>query len=257
MNPTVIMPNREEASDDKLGGITEAFTMAREFLEVTGFHFGEASASANSPTRKSSLASWTNYYRSLVMKPGQIVQKLYPTISQYETLDAEVLKREKPQLIRQLNALKTQFEKEFQTLIEELSSIPQEVLLRGIMGEPSTHQTCKVSSYYIELQTEISTKIKKLTEIHSDIATRYAEIMVKVDYVNVSPPVARLSQSTGMLQPRSKYQPNPTFLEQGSNKDRSKPWYTTASDLMSESDITMITEWLHSSSHYTLFTDPA
>ena len=81
MNPTVIMPNREEASDDKLGGITEAFAMAREFLEVTVFHFGEASASANSPTRKSSLASWTNYYRSLVMKPGQIVQQLCPTIS--------------------------------------------------------------------------------------------------------------------------------------------------------------------------------
>ena len=80
--------------------------------------------------------------------------------------------------------------------------------------------------------------------------------MVKVDYVNVSPPVARLSQSTGMLQPRSKYQPNPTFLEQGSNKDRSKPWYTTVSDLMSESDITIITEWLHSGGHYTSYTDP-
>ena len=81
--------------------------------------------------------------------------------------------------------------------------------------------------------------------------------MVKVDYVNVSPPVARLSQSIGMLQPRSKNQPNPTFLEQGSNKDRSNPWYTTVSDLMSESDITIITEWLHSGGHYTLFTDPA
>ena len=81
--------------------------------------------------------------------------------------------------------------------------------------------------------------------------------MCKVDYVNVSPPVARLSQSMGMPQPRSKYQPNPTFLEQGSNKDRSNPWYTTASDLMSESDITIITEWLHSSGHDTLFTDPA
>ena len=109
----------------------------------------------------------------------------------------------------------------------------------------------------MKLQTEISTKITKLTEIHSDIATQYAEIMVKVDYVNVSPLVARLSQSMGMPQPRSKYQPNPTFLEQGSNKDRSNPWYTTASDLMSESDITIITEWLHSSGHDTLFTDPA
>ena len=94
----------------------------------------------------------------------------------------------------------------------------------------------------MELQTEISAKITKLTEIHSNIATRYAEIMIKVDYVDVSLPVARHSQSTGMPQHRSKYQPNPTFLEQGSNKDRSKPWYTTASDLMSESDITIITE---------------
>ena len=96
MNPTVIMPDREEASDNELGGIADTFAKAKEFLEVTGFHFGEAPALANSPTRKSSLASWTNYYRSLVMKPGQIVQQLYPTISQSEILEAEVLKREKP-----------------------------------------------------------------------------------------------------------------------------------------------------------------
>ena len=108
MNPTVIMPDREEASEDEIGGIADAFTKAKEFLEVTSFQFGEASAStSNSPTRKSSLASWTNYYRTLVMKLGQIVQQLYPTISQCETLEAKVLKREKPQLIRQLNALKT------------------------------------------------------------------------------------------------------------------------------------------------------
>ena len=189
----------EEASDDEIGGIADAFAKAKEFLEVTSFQFGEASTStSNSPTRKSSLASWTNYYRSLVMKPGQIVQQLYPTISQCETLEAEVLKREKPQLIRQLNALKTQFEKQFQILIEELSSIPQEVLLRGITGEPNAHQSRKVSLYYMELQTEITTKITKLTEIHSNIATRYAQIMIKVDYVDVSPPVARPSQSTGM-----------------------------------------------------------
>ena len=141
------------------------------------------------------------------MKPGQIVQKLYPTISQCEILDADILKREKPQLIRQLNTFKVQFDKEFQTLIEELSSVPQEVLLRGIMGEPTQHQTRKVSSYFMELQMEISTKIAKLTEILSDIASRYTEIMCKVDYVNISPPVARLSQSLGMPQPRSKYQP--------------------------------------------------
>ena len=44
VNPTVIMPDREEASEDELGGITDAFAKAKEFLEVTGFNFGEASA---------------------------------------------------------------------------------------------------------------------------------------------------------------------------------------------------------------------
>ena len=104
---------------------------------------------------------------------------------------------------------------------------------------------------------EISTKIAKLTGIHSNIASRYAEIMCKVDYVDFSPPVVRPSLSTAMPQSRSKYQPNPTFLEQGSNKDRNKPWYTTASDLMSESDITIIIEWLPSGGPYTVVTDPA
>ena len=95
MNPAVIMSG-EETSDDELGGIADAFTKAKEFLEVAGFNFGGAStASENSLTRKSSIATWTNYYRSLVMKQGQIVQQLYPTISQCEMLDAEVLKREK------------------------------------------------------------------------------------------------------------------------------------------------------------------
>ena len=83
------------------------------------------------------------------MKPGQIVQQLYPTISQCETLEAKVLKREKLQLIRQLNTLKTQFENQFLILIEELSSIPQEVQLRGITGKPNVHQSRKVSLYYM------------------------------------------------------------------------------------------------------------
>ena len=45
----------DEASDDEIGRFTDAFTKAKEFLEVTGFNFGEASAT--SPTRKSSLDS--------------------------------------------------------------------------------------------------------------------------------------------------------------------------------------------------------
>ena len=143
--------DRETTPDKELGKIAGTFAKVKEFLEVTGFNFGGSTrASEDSPTRKTSLSSWTNYYRSLVMKPGHIVQKLYPAISQCEILDAEVLKREKPQLVRQLNSLKLQFDKEFQTLIEELSSIPQEVLLRGFMGEPSQHQSCRVSAYFMD-----------------------------------------------------------------------------------------------------------
>ena len=132
--------DQETTPDDELGRISDTFTKVKEFLEVTRFNFGGSTrASEDSPTRKTTLTSWTNYYQSLVKKPGYIVQKLYPAINQCEILDAETLKREKPQLVWQLNSLKFQFDKEFQTLIKEISSIPQEVLLRGFIGEPTQH----------------------------------------------------------------------------------------------------------------------
>ena len=191
------------------------------------------------------------------MKPGHIVQKLYPAINQCQILDAEVLKREKPQFVRQLNSLKIQFNKEFQILIYELSTIPQEVLLRGFMGEPTQHQSRRVSAYFMELQMEVSNKIAKLTDINNDIATRYVRIMCKIDYADLAVPTVRPNQGAAVQPSRSKYQPNPTFLEQGGNKGRTQPWYTTASDLMTKSDITIITEWLHSGGPYTQYSDPA
>ena len=156
------------------------------------------------------------------MKPGQILQQLYPTIGQCETLDADTLKREKPQLIRQLNSLKAQFETHFNTLIEDLSDTPQDVLLRGIPGDLTSHQTRKVNLYYTDLQAEITTRITRLTDIHSNIAKLYARIMIKVDYADVAPAAARPSQRTGASQPKTKYQPQTTFLEQGGNKERAR-----------------------------------
>ena len=107
------------------------------------------------------------------------------------------MKRDKLQLIRQLNSLKAQFETHFHTLIEELSDTPQDVPLRGIPGDPTSHQTRKVNMYYTDLQAEITTRITRLTDIHSDIAKRYAWIMIKVDYADVAPAAARPSQSIG------------------------------------------------------------
>ena len=66
------------------------------------------------------------------MKLRHIIQKLYPTINQCETLDAKTLKPEKSQLIRQLHSLKAQYDKEYETLIEKLSSVTQDVLLRDL-----------------------------------------------------------------------------------------------------------------------------
>ena len=136
----------------ELDGIAETFAKVKEFLEVTGFNFGGSTRNAKeSPSRKAALSSWTNHYRSLVMKPGHIIQKLYPAISQCKVLDAEVLKTEKPQLVRQLHSLKLQFDKEFQILIERLSSVNQNVLLRGFGGQPTQHQSRKVDTYFMEL----------------------------------------------------------------------------------------------------------
>ena len=76
--------DRETTPDKELGGIAGTFAKVKEFLEVTGFNFGGSTrASKDSPTRKTSLSSWTNYYRSLVMKPGHIVQKI---ISRYQPM---------------------------------------------------------------------------------------------------------------------------------------------------------------------------
>ena len=74
---------QETTPDKDLGRIADTFAKVKEFLEVTGFNFGGSTrGSEDSPTRKTSLICWTNYYRRLVMKPGHIVQKLYPAINQ-------------------------------------------------------------------------------------------------------------------------------------------------------------------------------
>ena len=76
----------------------------------------------------------------------------------------------------------------------------------------------------MELQMEVSMKIGKLTDIDNDIATRYANIMYKVDFSDLPIPMARPSQAATAQPSHNKYSPNPTFLEQGGNKGRTQPW---------------------------------
>ena len=99
----------------------------------------------------------------------------------------------------------------------------------------------------------VSAKIAKLTGINNNIASRYAGIMYKVDFSDLPIPTTRQSQ-TGTAQPsRSKYIPNPAFLEQGGNKGRAQLWYNTANNIMTISDITIIKDWLLSGGSYTSY----
>ena len=54
--------------------------------------------------------------------------------------------------------------------------------------------------------------------------------------------------------PRShKFHPIQDFLP----KERSQPWYTTASDFITDKDFSIILEWLRSGGQYTTYADPA
>ena len=108
----------------------------------------------------------------------------------------------------------------------------------------------------MELQVEVSIKIGKLMDIDASIGRRYASIIQNVDFADLPIPTGKPTQATTTQPSHNKYSPNPTFLEQGGNKDRTKPWYTTASDLMTESDITIIQEWLLSGGPYTMYSEP-
>ena len=98
---------------------------------------------------------------------------------------------------------------------------------------------------------EVYNKISKLAGIDSDIGSRYARILNEVNFFDLPVPAARQGQA-GPAQPsHGRYNPNPTFLEQGANKNRQQPWYTTASNQMTVLDITIIEEWLLSGGPYT------
>ena len=82
--PPPVVPPAEE-----LDQINETFGKVREFMEVGRFSLGQLENNeALSPNRHAALNTWTNYYQSLVMKPGHIVKRLYPVIAQCETVNA-------------------------------------------------------------------------------------------------------------------------------------------------------------------------
>ena len=131
------MSNSEDKNEHvgELDKIAETFAKVKEFLEAGEFTLRAMGPNeVTTPVRRLALSTWSNYYKSLVMKPGHTIQKLYPALYQCEAMDAEILKTEKSHLVRQLHGLKQQYDTEFQTLIERLSNVTQDVLLRGFRG---------------------------------------------------------------------------------------------------------------------------
>ena len=76
------------------------FGKMKEFMEVD-FSLRTAENVAQSPPKKAALNTRMNYYQSLINKPGQVVQRLYPVITQCEAINADTLKASKLHLIRQ------------------------------------------------------------------------------------------------------------------------------------------------------------
>ena len=185
----------ENVQNGELERIAETFAKVKDFLEAGEFSFGPIPPNqAATPVRRSALSVWKNYYKSLVMKPGHTMQKLYPALDQCEAVETKVLKMEKSHLVRQLHGLKQQYDSEFQSLIDSLSTVTYDVLLRGFGGTLNQHQERRLNTYFMELQVEVSVKIGKLQEIDAGIGSRYAKIISRVKFADLPIPAARPAQ---------------------------------------------------------------
>ena len=144
--------NTENAQNGELNKIAETFAKVKDFLEAGEFNFGpQPPNQLTTPVRRLALSMWSNYYKSLVMKLGHTIQKLYPALNQCEAVETKVLKTEKSHLVRQLHGLKKQYDSEFQSLIEKLSTVTYDVLLRGLGGTLNQHQERRLNTYFMEL----------------------------------------------------------------------------------------------------------
>ena len=71
----------ENAQNGELDKITEMFVKVKDFLKAGEFNFGPQPLNQpTTPVRRLALSTWSNYYKSLVMKSGHTIQKLYPAL---------------------------------------------------------------------------------------------------------------------------------------------------------------------------------
>ena len=90
-----------------------------------------------------------------------------------------------------------------------------------------------MNGYWLKLQLEIAQKIKKLNEFQNDLNLRCHNVIMKTDYADLTGPSTSQGPPGSIPQARNhRFAPNPHFISQ----DRQKPWYTTASDTLTDTD---------------------
>ena len=87
------------AIEDDIEDMAATFGKIKEFMEMD-FSLGESENLVTSPPRHVAVNTWTNYYWHIINKPGQVVQKLFPLISQCEAIDSKTLQSSKLHPVR-------------------------------------------------------------------------------------------------------------------------------------------------------------
>ena len=240
--------------NDALFLLADSMAVAHSFAE-SNFRLGMVEKeTVFSPPRKKALASWSLYYNATINPCVQIVNNLYPIVKQCEALDAELLKSSRLQIVRKMTSLKSEFDISFKHLLENLNALTGEILLKCFGDSPSSEEKKKASGYFMELQVEVSDKVLDLTLFQENLNDRCAKIHRKIDYADLTG--LSISQGPTMVAavPRSH---RFNLIQDFQAKERSQPWYTTASDFITDKDFSIIMEWLRSGGQYTTYADPA
>ena len=156
------------------------------------------------------------------------------------------MKMSKLFLAGQVNTLKHKFDVSYNELLDKLSGLPGDILQKCLGNNPKKQDKDKLNGYWMSLQAKVNAKKNKLSVFQNELNKRTHRIRSKIDYMDMSG--SNTLQGPSGTQPAScshRYTPNPTFLP----PDRKKPWITTASDHITDVDLTTISEWLRSRAH--------
>ena len=147
-----------------------------------------------------------------------------------------------------MSSLKAEFDSNFKRLLDKLNSLTREILLKSLGDNPQKKDKDRLNLYWLDLQLEITQKIQKLRTFQDDLNAQCSQISIKIEFANLSGPTSfQGPPGSGTVSRNHRYAPNSHFLP----TDREKPWYNTASDNITDKNLSMISEWPMSGGAYT------